>query len=170
MSLTIPELQALARAAGFPPTASVDGQTFDIPALAAAVAMAESGGDPNAYGDAQYGGSIGLWQVNLPAHPSYTAAELYDPATNAAAAYAISSGGTNWQPWTTYREGLYKPYYQPSAAASSTLATVGKVLGVVAVVAGAGLGLAYEGLLPEGAMRLARPVFRWFARTDEALR
>jgi hypothetical protein len=94
--MNLQQLQQLATSVGFPD-----------PGLAAAVAMAESGGDPSAYGDAQYGGSVGLWQINLPAHPEYTAAELDDPTTNARAVYAISSGGTNWEPWTTYRTGAY---------------------------------------------------------------
>lgn len=100
MNLT--ELELLAASVGFP-----------NPALAAAVAMAESGGNPNAYGDAEYGGSIGLWQINLPAHPNYSESDLYNPTFNAKAAYAISSQGTNWQPWTTYRTGAYKKYYHP---------------------------------------------------------
>jgi hypothetical protein len=103
MNLT--QLQQLAMSVGFPD-----------PALAAAVAMAESGGNPNAYGDAQYGGSYGLWQINLPAHPQYQSdpSVLYDPTTNAKAAYAISSAGTNWNPWTTFRTGAYLQYYKPS--------------------------------------------------------
>ena len=89
--MNLAELRALAASVGFPD-----------PDLAAAVAMAESGGNPNAYGDAQYGGSIGLWQINLPSHPGVTAAQLYDPTFNAQTAYQISNGGTNWKPWTTF--------------------------------------------------------------------
>jgi hypothetical protein len=132
--LSLQDLQNLAASVGFPD-----------PALAAAVAEAESGGDSNAYGDAQYGGSVGLWQVNLPSHPNFDPQSLYDPTYNAKAAYAISSGGTNWNPWTTYRTGAYLKWYNPAqptpaapAAASSNVA-----LGV-AVLAGIAL-LSYFG-------------------------
>lgn len=102
-NLSLAELTTLAASVGFP-----------NPPLAAAVAMAESGGNPDALGDPQFGGSYGLWQINLPAHPEYSSdpTVLYDPTTNAQAAFKISSGGTNWKPWTTYRTGAYKPYYK----------------------------------------------------------
>ena len=100
--MNLAELRALAASVGFPD-----------PDLAAAVAMAESSGNPNAYGDAQYGGSIGLWQINLPSHPGVTAAQLYDPTFNAQTAYQISNGGTNWKPWTTYNTGAYRQFYFP---------------------------------------------------------
>jgi len=107
--MNISDLISLASSVGFPD-----------PALAAAVAMAESGGNPNAVGDQQYGGSYGLWQVNAPAHPNYDTTSLLDPTYNAHAAFDISSGGTNWQPWTTYRTGAYEKYYDPSATAPSS--------------------------------------------------
>lgn len=121
MNMTLTELQQLAQSVGFP-----------NPALAAAVAMAESGGDPNAYGDAQYGGSIGLWQVNLPSHPNYSEQDLYDPTFNAKAALSISSNGTNWKPWTTYRTGAYLKYYKPG------LLTGGSLLPIILLLATAG--------------------------------
>ncbi len=94
-----PKLIELARDAGFP-----------NPELAAAVAMAESGGNANAVGDLLLGGSYGLWQINIKAHPQYLVAQLFDPAYNARAAFEISSGGINWQPWTTFRTGAYLRY------------------------------------------------------------
>lgn len=97
--LTVEQLRTLATSVGF------TGEAVDV---AAAVAMAESGGDPAAIGDS--GTSFGLWQVNLPSHPQYKGAELLDATTNARAAFAISSGGANWQPWTTYRNGAYKRF------------------------------------------------------------
>ena len=93
-------LTALARRIGFPD-----------PALAAAVAMAESGGDPGAIGPEKIGSpSYGLWQIHASAHPQYEPARLLDPEYNARAALAVSAGGTNWQPWTTYRTGAYTRY------------------------------------------------------------
>ena len=77
---------------------------------AAAIAMAESHGDSRAVGD--NGDSIGLWQIHVPSAPREFKQRdaLFHPGVNAQAAFAISSGGTNWQPWTTYRNGAYKRY------------------------------------------------------------
>jgi hypothetical protein len=111
VAFSIAQLQGIAAVAGFPVSA--------VP-TAAAVAMAESGGNPNAVGDLQItpGGSIGLWQVNLKAHPSYNRASLFDPAYNALAALAISSGGRNWAPWSTFNSGAYTQYLRPYGPAA----------------------------------------------------
>lgn len=71
--------------------------------IAAAVALAESGGDPNSTNVNQGGsapGSVdrGLWQINSYFHPSQS---TYDPMANARGAVSISQGGTNWRPWCT---------------------------------------------------------------------
>lgn len=71
--------------------------------MAAAIAMAESGGNSAAY-DQDSNGSIdrGLWQINS-VHGSQSS---YDVMTNARAAIAISNNGTNWRPWcTAYSDG-----------------------------------------------------------------
>jgi hypothetical protein len=95
--------------------------------VAAAIAQAESGGDstrinnsayPNLPGyhkpgpGAQPEYSVGLWQINLLAHPQYTAAQMLLPLSNAHAAVAISSDGTNFGPWSTYTSGAYEQYLQ----------------------------------------------------------
>lgn len=49
----------------------------------------------------------GLWQINSKAHANYSDADMYDGQKNAEAAYTISSHGTNWAPWTTYKNGAY---------------------------------------------------------------
>jgi hypothetical protein len=103
--MTLAQVRALAKSAGFPD-----------PDLAAAVAMAESGCNPMAVGD--NGNSIGLWQINLPAHPEYGELALMDPQYNAKAAFAVSSHGTNWNPWTMYRNGGYKKYMPKPAVAT----------------------------------------------------
>lgn len=97
--LSLAQLRELAAAAGM-----ADSST------AAAIAMAESHGDSKAVGD--NGTSIGLWQIHVPTAPKeYANADmLKHPGFNAQAANAISSGGTNWQPWTTFRTGAYKKY------------------------------------------------------------
>ena len=81
--------------------------------VAVAVALAESSGNPSAVGDTTItpGGSIGLWQINLAAHPQYTAAQLTDPQANANAAYSIyQAAGNTFSPWSTYTNGAYSAY------------------------------------------------------------
>jgi len=95
--LTIGELRQLAARVGFPD-----------PDLAAAVAMGESGGKVDNVGD--NGDSLGLWQINIPAHPEVDKARLFDAEYNARAALAISHGGVDWTPWTVYRTGAYRAH------------------------------------------------------------
>lgn len=107
--MTLAQLRSLAAHVGFPD-----------PVTAAAVAMAESGGDPCAQGDPRgpflcdrpngTSTSFGLWQIHVPAHPQYDAASLLDPTYNAQAAFAISKGGTDWSAWSTYTSGDYRKF------------------------------------------------------------
>lgn len=109
--------------------------------MAIAIALAESGGNTTVISSA---GDVGLWQVNMAAHPQYSMAWLQNPANNAAAAYAISSGGTNWRPWcTAYSDGAcgtrggtfqgagspYQKYLIQAQAYSGTQAGMGSQLG-----------------------------------------
>lgn len=118
MPLTFSELRDLAVKHGFPD-----------PDTAAAVAMAESSGDPHAEGDRDpaIGPSRGLWQINInrKAHPEYATANLFDPDVNAQAAFAVSSGGTNWKPWSTFNSGAYKKY-MPAPAGPSVVGDDGQ--------------------------------------------
>jgi hypothetical protein len=101
--LSIQDLKTLAENIGFGADSSV----------AAAIAMAESSGDPNAYGDATQGGSYGLWQINAKYHPEFGPdfTALYDPHANANAAYLVyKQAGYSFQPWTTYKTGAYTAY------------------------------------------------------------
>lgn len=100
-SLNIAQLRSLAQQAG------LKGNAINI---AAAIAMAESGGRTDAHALTPYENSWGLWQINLLAHPQYTAAQMQTPSGNARAMVAISNGGTNWNPWTTYTSGRYLQY------------------------------------------------------------
>jgi hypothetical protein len=128
--VNLSQLQALASSVGFP-----DAN------LAAAVAMAESKGNPSATaivtdpapGDGPER-SFGLWQINTLAHPSYNESLLLDPTYNAQAAFAISSGGQNWKPWSTFTKGYYRQYY---AGPSTGLSFAMKVAIGLAVVGGA---------------------------------
>lgn len=77
-------------------------------AIGAAIALAESGGRSDAVGD--QGTSFGPWQIHLPAHPDVTQACAMDLMCAAAATVKISSGGTNWNPWTTFQTGAYRAF------------------------------------------------------------
>lgn len=65
--------------------------------VAAAIAMAESGGRSDAINSKNNNGSVdrGLWQINSVHGRQSTT----DPLNNARAAVAISKGGTDWRPW-----------------------------------------------------------------------
>jgi Lysozyme like domain len=106
---------------------------FADPELAAAIAMAESGGDTGIPNDTRQRtdlpagimqeDSVGLWQINRISSPSsaptkYASWDLADPDVNAQAAFEISSGGTRWIPgWTTtVRNGSYKKFYLGSGS------------------------------------------------------
>jgi hypothetical protein len=104
----IGQIRSLAKRVGFP-----------NPNLAAAVAMAESGGDPAAWGDRDLGGSYGLWQIHHPSHPQYPISKLKTREYNARAAFAISGGGRNWSPWTTFRNGDYKAFLSGGGSGGS---------------------------------------------------
>lgn len=120
-------------------TARAGGLT-DSKAVAVAAAIAgwsgspnpgESGGDPTAVGDvnlqtSKWGPSVGLWQVrSLRAETGTGQARdvnrLTDPTFNARSMVEISSGGTNWQPWSVYTSGKYE------ANISAALAAVGAI-------------------------------------------
>lgn len=105
-ALTAAALYDLARKAGFAPDTAV---------TAAAIALAESGGRPNAIGDINNpvpgASSVGLWQINY--QPAWNKVTYRDPTANldplhnAQSAFAISNGGTNFKPWTTFTKGIY---------------------------------------------------------------
>lgn len=95
-------------------------------AVSVAVALAESGGDPNAVGDVglapHRGPSRGLWQINVGdyAHPEYAQVNLFDPATNAAAAYAVyEAAGYTFGPWSTYGGGQYLAFLDQAQAVTA---------------------------------------------------
>lgn len=70
-------------------------------AIAAAVAMAESGGDTNAVSPTT---DFGLWQINavhFGGAGGINATDWWTPTINARAAIAISANGSNWAAWCT---------------------------------------------------------------------
>jgi Lysozyme like domain len=94
--------------------ASSAGFQGDALRLAIAVGMAESGGIPTKVTTSPREHSVGLWQINIKAHPQYTEQWLLDPTNNARAAYELSKAGTDWHPWaafTTPRAGKTQPPY-----------------------------------------------------------
>lgn len=106
-------LVQLARIAGFS-----GGDEY----VAAAIALAESKGDPSAYNKEEqdvpgrYGrdsaedglGSYGLWQIYLAAHPEFSGIDLYEPQNNANAAFKIfSDAGDSFRPWTSFQSGTF---------------------------------------------------------------
>lgn len=106
--LTIEQLRQLARSTGWP---------NDVADVAAAIAMAESGGDPEAHGDRTLGHSWGLWQIHqrtwAKVHPEWftTPGWITNPSHNAEAALSVyHRAGNSFTPWTTYRQGLHKRY------------------------------------------------------------
>lgn len=97
--------------------------------IALAVAMAESSGNARAFnGNASTGDeSYGLFQINMlgamgpERRKRYGLSSndaLFDPLTNAKIAFAMSKGGTNWQPWTTFTSGKYRQFLGSSGSAN----------------------------------------------------
>lgn len=88
--LSTTDIYNLALGAGFPPSTA---QTMT------AVALRESAGCPNAHNPGPGEDSYGLWQINIQGNPGLMPAlgltdptQLYDPATNAAAAAWLWGG------------------------------------------------------------------------------
>jgi hypothetical protein len=110
MALSQSEIYSLAKSVGLSDSRAK---------VAAAIAMAESGGNPNAHNAKPPDDSYGLWQINMlgamgPARRKQFGlsanSELTDPMTNAKAMKAISSSGGNFNPWSTYTNGAYRKY------------------------------------------------------------
>jgi hypothetical protein len=109
MNLTAQQIASYASAAGFA------GQDL-VTAVAIALAESVPSGNPNSHGDTGLGsgtGSFGLWQIYSDAHPEYGPdfTRLYDPQTNADAAFAIyQAAGNSFRPWSTFTSGKYTAY------------------------------------------------------------
>lgn len=113
---SVSQVAMVAKAAGFTGNALV---------TAVAVSRGENG--PGDTGKVNGIGCVGLWQINQKAHPQWTTSQLKDPATNARAAFQISGGGTNWQPWEAYTgpdgKGSDGPWRSHIAAAQRAVGT-----------------------------------------------
>ncbi len=128
--LTPDQIARYALGAGFGIT---DGIT------ATAIAIAESGGDPKANYVTSKEDSRGLWQINVKAHPEYASQNLYDPGTNAKAAFAVykSSG---WHAWTTYGGPAYLAALAPATAGMAAGKALGPLVDPIDSVVGGVVG------------------------------
>lgn len=92
-----------------------------------AIVMAESGANATSLNNNASTGddSYGLAQINmigqlgperLKEYGLKSANDLFDPLTNLRVAYALSNGGTNFSPWTTFTRGTYEKFMGQSGA------------------------------------------------------
>lgn len=93
------------------------GFSGSVAVTAVAIVLAESDGETGSVGDVNlqtgtWGPSIGLFQIRSLNAQKGTGGQRdalanVDPATNAKNAYAISSNGRSFAPWSTYKTGAY---------------------------------------------------------------
>ncbi len=116
--LSAAQVAALARDAGLPCGESL--------AAALAIAAAESRSTTNALGrngptaGCAHGSlDVGLWQLNDCYHAEIDRRCAVDAACNARAMSAISRGGTDFAPWTTFRNGAYATHLEAARVAAA---------------------------------------------------
>jgi len=86
--------------------------------ISVAVSLAESQGRTKAVlVNTDCSHDRGLWQISNRWHAEVSDAQSVDPVSCAKAAHTISSGGSNWQPWTTYLNGAYQQFMSRAQAA-----------------------------------------------------
>lgn len=80
--------------------------------ICVSIAKAESGGRTDAVNVANSNGTRddGLWQINTVHNDKLPGADRHDPNVSAQLMMMISSGGKNWQPWSTYNNGAYNKH------------------------------------------------------------
>jgi Lysozyme like domain len=138
--------------------AAIQKQGFPDPTTALGISLAEFGVGRDINAQAQsdvfyqpgqnpsypQGGreqSFGPWQIHLPAHPDVTQSCAMDLTCSTAAAYKISNGGTNFNPWSTFTNGAYK----------TALADIEKTLSLPTSSGGASLDPGVSGSSPTAA-------------------
>lgn len=146
--------------------------------IAAAIAMAESGGNTTSHNSTPPDDSYGLWQINMlgslgPARRAlYGLASneaLYDPLTNAKVMSAISHQGQNFTPWTTYTSGRYKQYLQGVTAKGAAADALKALIGGIAS-AGGGVTAAVPGIdAADAALSSAGATVDFLTRASDAL-
>lgn len=157
--LTDAQIAGAAKAAGF------SGANL---AKAVAIALAESGGDAQAHNAVPPDNSYGLWQINMlgsmgPARRKQfglkSNEDLYNPTTNAKAAYAIAGSGKSFSPWSTYGSGAYLRYMSRANKASGNPDSAGIDSGGGSVEqAGLGSVLSWPGAITDFFTFLADPI------------
>lgn len=123
-ALTLEQIYSLARWTGCSRQQAI---------TAAAITIPESQGNTNNHtGNTENGGgtgddSYGLWQINLygslgpDRRKEFNLkkdTDLFDPYLNATAMYAISSKGTNFKPWSSFKDDKYTKYLNSAIKAA----------------------------------------------------
>lgn len=108
------------------------GGPASLAPTAAAIALAESSGNPMAHNAS---GASGLWQILGNPFPG----NAFDPLTNARMAVAkwrgAPGGGDNFSPWVTYETGAYKQFL--SGGGGGLLSSIGgAITGALGAVGG----------------------------------
>lgn len=85
------------------------------------ICICESGLRTDAIGPV---GEVGIGQIYLVVHPTVSRTCAFDPLCNLRACYTISSGGTNFNPWTTFRNGCYLGHMSEVGAQMATVTGV----------------------------------------------
>lgn len=85
-----------------------NGGPRSVAPTAAAIALAESGGNPKAHNAS---GASGLWQILGQVVPG----NIYDPNVNARNAVKKYNDARGFSPWVTYETGEYKEHLPPHA-------------------------------------------------------
>ena len=120
MAFSLSQLLSYAQGAGF------TGQSANT---AAAIAMAESGGNPNAINYSDPGGSYGLTQINGAAWGPGATSTLGNPSEAFNQMFNISQGGTNFTPWSTFNNGSYLNFLNGVGSATGSSGGLGSGLG-----------------------------------------
>lgn len=120
-TLPVETIAAAAIGAGFKPAGVskilIDGKGYSEAAVATAIALAESGGDPFIIGFNTNGTKdVGLWQIN---DIHGIGCDRMRPDLAAEAAFKISAAGMTFSPWVAYKSGSFKKYLQEAEAAVS---------------------------------------------------
>ena len=96
----------------------------DLDAVAVAVALAESGGHSAVWAQVDHPESKahgswdrGIFQINSYWHAEVSDAACVSPDACADAAWRISGGFLNWQPWNSYVSGSYGAHLDAAKAA-----------------------------------------------------
>jgi len=92
------------------------GGSAALAPVMAAIAMAESSGNPNAYNSS---GASGLWQILGAVNPA-DQSQLFNPIVNAREA-VLKYQTQGLDAWVTYTNGAYKEFLQGNVPAASSL-------------------------------------------------